>query len=167
MSNQMTSRNSRVSHAGPRHKGQSVIEFVMMLFPFISISLLVVTFGTFCWALVSATNSVREGARYASMGCVPTIAPDTTSGCSVAEIQRLTANRSDGVVSDAQVGVLWCQDPSNAGQAKPRRRDRIIVSASRQYDLLFFPGSLPIQAQYEAVLDSSHSTGSLTVGACP
>jgi Flp pilus assembly protein TadG len=141
-----------------RARGQAVFEFVVLLYPFILLTLLVVEFGAFGYRLISVTGAVREAARFAAADCPALVPPgDTQPGCQVAsaDVQRYAAQRSDGAAAPGDVLVYWCDRPPTNTAPQPDRGDSVVVSVSKPYTGLILPiPALPIFARVDALVEN-------------
>jgi len=129
-----------------REEGQAAFEFVLMLPLFILFLLLLIDFGILMFEYVSVSNAAREGARYGAVNC-----PDpVTTDCTVDLVRTRTLDRSSGIVADPlEVTVTW-PDGTNRG-------DPIAVRVAHDYDLLFFPFTIPVVSCAEMRLEQADS----------
>ena len=126
-----------------REEGQAAFEFVLMLPLFILFLLLLVDFGILMYEYVSVSNAAREGARYGAVNC--------SADCTIELVQTRTVERSGGVLNIAdmatEVTVSW-PDGTARGQA-------VAVRVEHDYDLLFFPFTIPVVSCAEMRLEQA------------
>ena len=127
-----------------RQKGQSALEFLLVLPIFVVFFLLVVDLGMLMYQYVSISNAVREGARFGAVTCGDGSCED--DGLSETVPQR-TAARSSGILDlavapgEVQVGWLDNNVPPNGPQ---NRGDSVVVRVVHDYNFMFFPGSIEV-----------------------
>jgi Flp pilus assembly protein TadG len=163
----MTTGNSPAARClARRQQGQATLEFVLMIFPFLVVALLAIDFGVFGWDLVSVTNAAREAGRYASVNCVPNIHPDTTPGCQPIDVQRIAVERSDGMLTNTDVAVWWCDRTPSNGLIMPARGDSVVVTVTKTHDLYFVPNpaALPIYVKVDAPVEKLDAGSTLVPG---
>ncbi len=125
-----------------RQKGQSALEFLLVLPIFVVFFLLVVDLGMLMYQYVSISNAVREGARFGAVTCGDGSCEDDGTET----VPQRTVARSSGIldlaVVPAEVSVGWLDngfnfDPQNRG-------DSVVVKVVHDYNFLFLPGSIEV-----------------------
>ncbi len=91
--NKTACRRPRAPCLFRREKGQSALEFVLVLPVFVAFFLLVVDLGMLMYQYVSVSNAVREGARFGSINC-----GDGT--CTGDEVKARTIARCSGILTE-------------------------------------------------------------------
>lgn len=110
--------------AHEREEGQAAFEFLLTI-PFLFVFfLLLVDMGLMMYSYVSVSNAAREGARYGAVNC-------GDGGCTAADIQGRTVERSGGLIEAGDVSVGW------TGNA---RGESVVVRIDYDHDFLFTPG---------------------------
>jgi hypothetical protein len=122
----------------PRHPGQAVFEFTIVLWIFVAVFLLAVDFAVWMSAHVSAQNAAREGARFAAMACGGVGCTDGSA------IQNRVKERGGYIVDNVnEVQVWWVDRNSSAPAApnttKPGRGDSFLVRVTHPHSFLFVP----------------------------
>ncbi len=111
------------------HRGQALVEFVLVAPIFFLILFAVIDFGRYVYYVQTINNAAREGARYAivhgSDSLAPTGPPDDAGGAAVKSAVR---RYLIGVVGDSSVlAVTPSWDPNN------RRESTVTVSVRYQF----------------------------------
>jgi hypothetical protein len=84
-----------------RDGGQATFEFVLLLPLFVMTIGLAVDLGLLMYQYVTASNAVRDAARYASVNC------GSDQPCSLAKVQARAAQRSGGMMAANAFDVTW------------------------------------------------------------
>ncbi len=119
----MAGQETDMSTGRRRHrkeKGQSMVEFALVLPLFLIVMFIIADFGVGFSRWLVLTNSTREGAR------------EGTVGASVAEIQDRTASTSNGLLDAGDVVVTY-EDFASDGVGQG---DAVAVSADYEYNLI-------------------------------
>jgi hypothetical protein len=111
-------------------RGQATFEFLLILPVFIGLVLLVVDLGLLMYSYVSVSNAVREGARYAAVGCAG------SDPCDEAAVKGRTLDSASGFLNGDDVQVGWNPDGEKGSS--------VVVKAEGKYGFLFFPVSFPV-----------------------
>ncbi len=90
-----------------REGGQAIVEFAFIMVPFFLLFLLVVDGGLFFSSYVTATSSVREGARCAVVGGSNANVKALVEGQLPGSGGTATVTRSGGIGGDAVVSAAW------------------------------------------------------------
>ena len=105
-----------------RERGQSMVEFALLLPIFLVVIFIIVDFGVGISRWVILTNSTREGAR---LGAV---------GASTAEIQVKVATTSNSLLDEADVNVYYLDKDDNGDPGD--RGDSVVVESDYEYGLI-------------------------------
>lgn len=133
MTEQAGKKNSR------REKGQSIVEFALVLPLFLIVMFIIADFGVGFSRWLVITNAAREGARFG------------TVGESAADIRGRTSATSSGLLDPSDIDVGYSDfDGDGVGPG-----DAVVVNASYEYTLITPLGRF---------LDLAF--GSLTLSAC-
>jgi hypothetical protein len=139
----------RLQRAGRRlhrdERGQAAFEFLLMLPIFVMFLLLLVDIGLMMYAQISTANSVREGARYASVNC-------GDGSCEIDGVRDRAAERSSGFLDSDDFEVEW---------TGVTRGQSVVVRADRTHEYLFFPFSIQLQSCSQMRLERN-DTGTIT-----
>jgi hypothetical protein len=119
-----------------RERGQSMVEFALLLPIFLVVIFIIVDFGVGISRWVILTNSTREGAR---LGAV---------GASAAEIQLKVATTSVDLLDPADVTVYYLDGPDDNVDVGDRG-DAVVVESDYQYGLI-----TPLKAFLDLAWDS-------------
>jgi Flp pilus assembly protein TadG len=84
-----------------RERGQSLVEFALVVPVFIVLVLGIVDFGMALRSYVTVTNAAREGARYAVLGCKDSTQEDAIKDQVISRSSGLIKTRSDVIVDAA------------------------------------------------------------------
>jgi hypothetical protein len=133
----MTERAGK--RTGRKEKGQSMVEFALVLPLFLIVMFLIVDFGVGFSRWLVVTNAAREGARFGSVGA-------TTS-----DIEDRTSNTSNGLLDTSDIDVGY--EDLDGGGIGPG--DSVVVNAEYEYALITPIGQM---------LDFAF--GSLTLASC-
>ena len=105
---------------------------MLMLPLFVLLVLFAVDMALIGYQYVTASNAVREGARFASVNC-------GDGSCSVGDVETRTRDASGGLLDAADpnttLTVVW--DDTERGSA-------VMVRAEHEHSLLFFPIDFPV-----------------------
>ena len=149
---------ARLFHRGRREEGQATFEFLLTV-PFVIVFfLLLVDLGIMMYSYVSVANSVREGARYASVNC-------STGSCVVSDIKDRVIDRSGGLLNSGDAGevtVTWTDIDGDGNSAG--RGDAVTVKVSHTFNFLFFPTSTEIVSCSDMRLEKQDNGSSLPTG---
>ena len=150
-----------------KQKGQSALEFLLVLPIFVVAFLLVVDLGMLMYQFVSISNAVREGARYGAINC-------GDGSCTDNEVKSRVIARSGGVLVESpehqqQIKVDWLDknDPPNFSAYD--RGDSVVVSVNHPYEFMFFPGSIAVVSCADMSLEQSdqgNGSSSVTTTSC-
>jgi Flp pilus assembly protein TadG len=108
--------------SGDRQRGQSLMEFALVLPLFLILFLSIVDFGWALRAWITVTNSAREGAR---LGAV-------SAGCDA--IKSRTVSTSAGLLTTSNVAVSV--SPQDLGDCKGNSGDELTVSVTYDYNYI-------------------------------
>ncbi len=114
--------------SGRRQRGQSLVEFALVLPIFLLVVMATVDFG---WALrnyITVTNAAREGARYG------------VTGASADDIKQRTAARSSGLLQTAEVKI--CRGITCDSGMANTDASTVIVKANYRYKFITPLGSI-------------------------
>jgi len=114
-----------------RDEGQAAFEMVLIAPLFFLLVLLMVDMGIYTYGFASVSNGVREGARYAAVGC--------DGSCTAAKVQERTAQRSGGFLDPGNPSGVTVSWPAGTDRGAP-----VAVNAQLSHNFIFFPVSLPI-----------------------
>ncbi|MBI2764680.1 MAG: pilus assembly protein [Chloroflexi bacterium] len=135
-----------------RDEGQAGFEFLLMLPVFFLFFLLLIDFGVSMYEFVSATNAVREGARFGAVNC-------SDGSCTAAEIKSKVVAKSGGTLSNTgEVTVAW---PSGVNRGDP-----VAVKVSHVHSLIFFPYTWTITACSDMRLEQQDSSATSGGSGC-
>jgi hypothetical protein len=128
-----------------REDGQATFEFALVSIGLILFVLAVVDGALLMYNYVSASNAVRDAARYASVNC--------SGGCTEAAVLDRAADGSGGFMDSADFETIL------TGTSKG---DSVIVRVkdSYAYDFLFFPVNFPVASCAQMRLEQDE-TGSV------
>jgi Flp pilus assembly protein TadG len=147
-----------------RQRGQAAAEFVLILPFFVGLLLLVVDLGVLMYEYTATANAVREGARFAAVGCPP------SASCTVALVQSRVINRSGGILDSAnqsEVSAWYCDRglANTAGENYPHRGDTVTVKVDHAYSLQFVLGAnFRVQSQASMVMESDNAGSNIAIG---
>ncbi len=111
-------------------RGQTVVEFALILPIFLIVLFLLVEFGVGFSRWIVITNSTREAARFAA------VQDDTAAAVATAATQR-AIDTSGGLLDsdDATVDVYFVDGPDD-GTSVGDQGDSVVVSANLDYSLI-------------------------------
>ena len=112
---------SRNAKCGVRQRGQSMVEFALVIPIFLIIVMATIDFGWAFRSYITTTNAVREGARYG------------VTGATEAQIVDRVVDRSSGLLTDGDVEV----DGALGGSG-----DELTVDATLEYNYITPLGGL-------------------------
>jgi hypothetical protein len=118
-----------------RERGQSLVEFAMLLPIFLVVIFIIIDFGVGISRWVILTNSTREGAR---LGAV---------GATTADITDKVVSTSNGLLDPADVTVYYLDRDGNGSPGD--RLDSVVVESDYQYGLI-----TPLSAFLNLAFDS-------------
>jgi hypothetical protein len=119
-----------------RERGQSMVEFALLLPIFLVVIFIIVDFGVGISRWVILTNSTREGAR---LGAV---------GASTTDIANKVASTSNGLLDPADVDVYYLDGPDGNVDVGDRG-DSVVVESNYEYGLI-----TPLKAFLSLTFDS-------------
>ena len=108
------------SGPGDRQRGQSAVEFALVMPLFLILLFSIVDFGMGLRAWITITNSAREAARFGAVGATQ------------ANIEQRAATTSDGLVSAGAVTVTGCVDCGSGGHSG----DMVTVTVPYDYQYI-------------------------------
>jgi len=120
-----------------RERGQSMVEFALVVPIFLVIVLGIVDFGMALRAYVTIENAAREGARYGVVDC------DSTAD--VTEIKNKVVDMSGGLLEAADVAVdadSVSSGNQNCTSSLPAAGGTITVTATHTYNMITPLGNL-------------------------
>lgn len=94
-------------HNRTSERGQSVIEFALILPLILLLIVNAVNFGSFLYAAITVANAARTGAEYAIMGGAMATGPATPSN---GQIATLVTNDITSLPNDASLQVRVCKN---------------------------------------------------------
>jgi Flp pilus assembly protein TadG len=118
----MKSRGRNRNRPGKGQRGQSMLEFALVLPIFLILVLSIVDFGWALKAWIAVTNSAREGAR---LGAV-------SAGCDA--IKNRTVSTSAGLLTTSDVEVTVT--PQDLGDCKGNSGDEVTVKVTYDYNYI-------------------------------
>jgi len=131
--------------------GQSAQEFHLVLPIFVAAFPMVIDLGMLMYQFVSVSNAVREGTRYGSINC-------GDGECDLNDVKDRTINHSSGIISShGEVDAYWMDN--NGDGSHYNRGDSVVVTVEKDYDFLFFPGSIPVTSCAAMSLENSGRRG--------
>ncbi len=128
-------RDATPKSGNRRERGQSMVEFALLLPIFLIVIFIIVDFGVGISRWVIVTNSTREGAR---LGAV---------GASTTEIADKVASTSNGLLDPADVNVYYLDKDGNGSPGD--RGDSVVVESDYEYGLI-----TPLSAFLDLTWDS-------------
>jgi hypothetical protein len=111
-----------------RERGQSMVEFALLLPIFLVVIFIIVDFGVGISRWVIITNSTREGARLGA------VCGDGSSCDPLTDIPIRVASTSNGLLDPIDVTVYYL-DKDGDGDVGDRG-DSVVVESNYQYDLI-------------------------------
>jgi hypothetical protein len=105
-----------------RQRGQSMVEFALLLPIFLVVLFLIIDFGVGVSRWVVITNSTREGARIGAVGAT------------TAEIADKVSTTSNGLLAPSDVNVYYLDTDGNGDVGD--RGDSVVVESSYDYGLI-------------------------------
>jgi len=108
------------SRPGDRQRGQSLVEFALVMPLFLILLFSIVDFGMGLRAWITITNSAREAARLGAVGATQ------------ANIQQRAATTSDGLVGAGAVTVTGCVNCGSGGHSG----DEVTVTVPYDYQYI-------------------------------
>ena len=131
--------------------GQSALEFLLILPIFVAAFLMVIDLGMLMYQFVSVSNAVREGARYGSINC-------GDGECDLNEVKDRTIDHSSGIISShGEVDAYWMDNNGDGIHYGPG--DSVVVTVEKDYNFLFFPGSISVVSCADMSLENSDRRG--------
>jgi Flp pilus assembly protein TadG len=107
-------RRNKIVDARPSTKGQSLVEFALMV-PFLFLLIvLVVNFGGFLYAWIAVANAARAGAQYAILGGASVGLPATATG---PQINTLVTNDVYSLLGGTSPTVNVCKNDATVAPA--------------------------------------------------
>ena len=107
-------------------RGQSLVEFALIIPFFLIVVFAVADFGLGFRAWITVTNSAREGARLAAVTCA-------TDSASTSDVQTRAVDTSAGLLTAADVGVTNCPGAST---------ESVVVTVNYDYTMITPLGGL-------------------------
>jgi Flp pilus assembly protein TadG len=154
-------------------RGQSVVEFVLMLPLILIVTFALAEFGTAFYTFVSINNAASEAARWASLAHVP----DSTCASTTKGIEWRAAQMSRGLLDCASADVNFDIKYEDAASGEPARGTGVTVLVTRTYQAVtpfpslanfFTGGALPaswaMTACSDARLEQRMPSGTYTAG---
>ncbi len=105
-----------------RERGQSMVEFALLLPIFLVVIFIIVDFGVGISRWVILTNSTREGARLGAVGAV------------TADITDKVVSTSNDLLDPADVNVYYLDKDGNGNVGD--RGDSVVVESNYEYGLI-------------------------------
>ncbi len=115
-------KNMTLKPSNRRERGQSMVEFALLLPIFLVVIFIIVDFGVGISRWVILTNSTREGAR---LGAV---------GASTTDITDKVTSTSMGLLDPADVDVYYLDKDGNGSPGD--RGDSVVVESDYEYGLI-------------------------------
>jgi Flp pilus assembly protein TadG len=158
----------RIASASRRSKGQSVVEFAIILPVFMALLLIAIDFGRIFYTTIQLSNAVREAASYGAtqptdpLGMISRANRERSSQGQAGQQMTLTsANISTRCATPADVTIACSQSPGGAGAG-----NTLTVTITAPFGFLtpfinnFFGGSLDVSSSATvAVLNSAAGGG--------